>query len=313
MARALYRYALALTKPLIFNGQRLTHREGLLVEIDGQWGEIAPLPGFSRETLAQAEAEALDRLAALERGEPIAPQLASVQFGLDCARRAWPEHLPEAAAPYPLLQGTPAYLMVAIEVRLKAWRTAPPARLKLKVARYPLDEELALIKRLSERLPTTRLILDANGGFTREQALRFCARLPEGQVDYLEEPCAALADTQAVAEATGVAFALDETLSQQRPWQPHPQLAALVIKPTLVGSLSKCQALVERARALGLRVVVSSSFESDLGLGLLSRLAREWAPGQPPGLDTADSLAERITDERGAVLRERCQCLYRAE
>ncbi|KAE8438929.1 o-succinylbenzoate synthase [Vreelandella piezotolerans] len=310
MARALYRYALALTRPLTLNGERLTQREGLLVNIDGQWGEIAPLPGFSCETLAQAEAEALAYLAAFERGEVPTPQLASVQFGLGCARRAWPERLPQSPAPYPLLQGTPAHLMIEIEVRLKAWRTAPPERLKLKVARYPINEELALIKRISERLPTTRLILDANGGFTREQARRFCAGLPPGQIDYLEEPCAALTDTQAVAEATGVPFALDETLSRQRPWQAHPQLAALVIKPTLIGSLAACQALVERARALGLRVVVSSSFESELGLELLSRLAREWAPGEPPGLDTGGWLAGRLTDQRGAVMVERCRCLY---
>ncbi|MBZ5488444.1 o-succinylbenzoate synthase [Halomonas aquamarina] len=312
MARALYRYALALTQPLTFNGQRLTHREGLLVEIDGQWGEIAPLPGFSRETLAQAEAEALACLAASERGEAPTPQLASVQFGFDCARRAWAERLPESPAPYPLLQGTPAHLMIAIEVRLKAWRAAPPERLKLKVARYPINEELAVIKRLSKRLPTTRLILDANGGFSREQALHFCARLPAGQVDYLEEPCAALADTIAVAEATGVPFALDETLSRHLPWQAHPQLAALVIKPTLVGSLAACEALVERARALNLRVVISSSFESDLGLAGLARLAREWALGEPPGLDTGGWLSERLTDEHGAVMTERCRCLYRS-
>ncbi|MCP1328383.1 o-succinylbenzoate synthase, partial [Halomonas sp. 707D4] len=156
MARVLYRYSLALTKPLVLNGQRLTHREGLLVGIDGQWGEIAPLPGFSKETLAEAEAEALACLAALERGEPASPRLPSVQFGLGCARCTWPERLPEAATPYPLLQGTPAHLMIEIEVRFKAWRAAPPNRLKLKVARYPLAEELALIKRLCERLPTTR-------------------------------------------------------------------------------------------------------------------------------------------------------------
>lgn len=310
MTRALYRYSLALTKPLVLNGQRRTQREGLLVGIDGQWGEIAPLPGFSQETLAEAEAEVLACLAALERGEPASPRLPSVQFGLDCARRAWPEHLPEAVAPYPLLQGTPAHVMIEIEVRLKAWRAAPPERLKLKVARYPLDEELALIKRLSERLPTTRLILDANGGFSREQAMRFCAGLPAGQIDYLEEPCGELADTLTVAEATGVPFALDETLSRKRPWPPHPQLAALVIKPTLIGTLSACQALVARARALGLRVVVSSSFESELGLGVLSRLAREWAPNEPPGLDTAGWLAGRVTNARGEPLRERGHCLY---
>ena len=32
-------------------------REGLILEWNGNWGEIAPLPGFSRESLAEAKAE----------------------------------------------------------------------------------------------------------------------------------------------------------------------------------------------------------------------------------------------------------------
>ena len=53
MQLAFYRYSLPFRQPLMFKGQRLTNREGLLVSINGQWGEIAPLPGFSTETLAE--------------------------------------------------------------------------------------------------------------------------------------------------------------------------------------------------------------------------------------------------------------------
>ena len=98
MTLALYRYQLPFTQPLAFHGQLQVAREGLLVRIDDGWGEIAPLPGFSKETLADAQAEALDCLAQLARGQTPTPQLPSVQFGLDCARRSWPEQgapLPE--------------------------------------------------------------------------------------------------------------------------------------------------------------------------------------------------------------------------
>ncbi|MBR9903395.1 MAG: o-succinylbenzoate synthase [Gammaproteobacteria bacterium] len=310
MQLALYRYSLPLRQPLMFKGNRLASREGLLVSINGQWGEIAPLPGFSTETLAEAQAESLACLNAIKRGEKAAPTLPSVQFGFDCAQRLWPVNLPASLSPYPLLQGAPAELMLSLDTILTGWGALPPPRLKLKVARYAMEEELALIEQLAAQLPTTKLILDANGGWTREDARRFCERLPLAQIDYLEEPCAAFADTIAVADATGVAIALDETLSRREEWHCHPQLIALVIKPTLIGSLSDCAALVQRARTGNLRVVISSSFESDLGLGLLARLASEWAPNEPPGLDTGHWLTERVTDAAGLVMTDSLDCLY---
>ncbi|MEL7967212.1 o-succinylbenzoate synthase [Vreelandella neptunia] len=311
MQLALYRYSLPFRQPLMFKRERLANREGLLVSINGQWGEIAPLPGFSTETLAEAEAESLACLAALSRGEKALPTLPSVQFGFDCAQRSWPNNLPAPLPSYPLLQGSPAALIQSLPTA--NWQASPPSRLKLKVARYAMEEELALIEQLAARLPTTKLILDANGGWTREEAQRFCERLPLKQIDYLEEPCATFADTIAVAEATGVAIALDETLSRREEWNYHPQLKALVIKPTLIGSLSACEALVQRARADNLRVVISSSFESDLGLRLLSRLASVWAPDEPPGLDTGHWLTERVTTETGEMMTESLHCLSNME
>lgn len=222
MALALYRYSLPFRQPLMFKGQRLASREGLLVTINGQWGEIAPLPGFSTETLADATAESLACLAAIERGEKAKPTLPSVQFGFDCARHRWPAFLPAPLPPYPLLQGSPQALMSALPERVAQWQAAPPERIKLKVARYSSDAELALITSLARWLPNTRLILDANGGWQREQALRFCQQLSPAQVDYLEEPCATLADSIAVADATGIDIALDETLQRGTVWAPHP-------------------------------------------------------------------------------------------
>ncbi|MCH4811485.1 o-succinylbenzoate synthase [Vreelandella neptunia] len=313
MQLALYRYTLPFRQPLMFKGIRLARREGLLVTINGQWGEIAPLPGFSTETLAEAEAESLACLAAIKRGDKATPTLPSVQFGFDCAQRQWPAILSPLLRPYPLLQGAPAALLGNLDNIVAGWGDLPPTRLKLKVARYAMEEELALINQLATRLPSAQLILDANGGWTREEAQRFCTCLPLDHIDYLEEPCAAFADSIAVAEATGVSIALDETLSRQDAWYYHPQLKALVIKPTLIGSLNACQALVQRARADNLRVVISSSFESDLGLGQLARLASEWTPNEPPGLDTGHWLAERVTSAAGEVMTENMHCLFKME
>ena len=65
----------------------------------------------------------------------------------------------------------------------------------------------------------------------------------------------------------------------------EPGVRAVVIKPTLTGSLQKVQQQVAAAHALGLSVVISSSIESSLGLTQLARVAA-WLPQTIPGLDT---------------------------
>lgn len=295
MTLALYRYQLPFTQPLAFHGQLQVAREGLLVRIDDGWGEIAPLPGFSKETLADAQAEALDCLAQLARGQTPTPQLPSVQFGLDCARRSWPEQGAPLPEPYPLIQGSPQELLK----NWKQWLHETPPKAKLKVARYPMRDELALIRLLLDRRPNLKLVLDANQGWTREEAWAFCGHLDPNRIEYLEDLCVDFEDIAFVASRTGMPVALDELLAQGKPWEPIPQLRALVLKPTLLGALANSEALVARARELKLKVIVSSCFESGLGLGQLARLAGEWAPDQAPGLDTRRWLARDLLDKQG--------------
>ena len=67
-----------------------------------------------------------------------------------------------------------------------------------------------------------------------------------------------------------------------------------MIKPTLIGSIERCVALINQARALGLNAVLSSSIESSLGLTQLARLAQQYTPNVTPGLDTLDLMAYQV-------------------
>ena len=69
---------------------------------------------------------------------------------------------------------------------------------------------------------------------------------------------------------------------------------AVVIKPTLTGSLEKVQAQVAAARASGLEVVISSSIESSLGLTQLARIAAWLTPESIPGLDTLNLMQTQL-------------------
>lgn len=290
MIISLYRYRLPLSQPLRFRDQQIQEREGLLLKWNNSWGEIAPLPGFSNETLAQAQAEALLCLRSLKQGLPIEPQLPSVQFGFDCAKRTWPVQMNAPHAPYVLLLGTPDEVIW----NWREWLYDYPPKAKLKVARHPMRDEIAMVRELCRMAPKLKLVLDANGGWTREEAWTFMSHLNAANIDYIEDPCARIDDIRAVASHTGIPVAFDEILSTQPDWEPFPQLKALIIKPTLIGSLNRCKALVDRAHSLGMKVILSSCYESQLGNRLLAQLASEWAPEQAPGIDTLRYFAQSL-------------------
>ncbi|MGL5948637.1 MAG: o-succinylbenzoate synthase [Aeromonas sp.] len=308
MTYALYRYQLPLTAPLTFHGHTLAAREGLLVRINDGWGEIAPLPGFSKESLHEAQQAAIAALKELAAGRVPVLTLPSVQFGFDCAQRDWPALHDPLPAPYPLIQGEPQNLLK----NWKEWLHHTPTKAKLKVARYPMRDELALIRFLCDRMPQLKLVLDANQGWTREEAWSFCQHLDVNRIEYVEDPCADFADIAFVASRTHMPIALDEVLAQGQAWQPIPQLKALVLKPTLLGALVNSEALVARARELKLKVVISSCFESGLGLSHLARLAAQWAPNQAPGLDTQRWLARDLLGADGLPDRAQLTPLFTA-
>ncbi len=66
------------------------HKRGLILEIDSLFGEIAPLPGFSRETFEEALKETIEWIKTKKE-----PTLPSVRWGIECAQRPLkPVHLP---------------------------------------------------------------------------------------------------------------------------------------------------------------------------------------------------------------------------
>jgi O-succinylbenzoate synthase len=75
----------------------------------------------------------------------------------------------------------------------------------------------------------------------------------------------------------------------------HAYAGAVVLKPTLLGGVSRVLGLAEKAKALGMAAVVSSSYEGGVGMGALVALAASVGE-EPAGLDTYRALAEDVLD-----------------
>ncbi|WP_279022692.1 o-succinylbenzoate synthase [Gibbsiella quercinecans] len=288
---ALYRYQLPMEAGVVLRNQRLKTRDGLLLHLQqGEqqgWGEIAPLPGFSLETLAEAQSALLAWLPVwLRGGQPAESGLPAVAFGTSCALAELSGALPPQAdyRTAPLCTGDPDALF-ALLAALPGEKIA-----KVKVGLYEAVRDGMIVNMLLEALPDLKLRLDANRSWPLAKAQGFAKYVNPAwrdRIAFLEEPCKTRDESRAFAQATGIAIAWDESVRDADfVVQAEPGVAAIVIKPTLVGSLARCRVLVTQAHQAGLTAVISSSIESSLGLTQLARLAQWLTPGTVPGLDT---------------------------
>lgn len=290
-AAQLYRYQVPMDAGVALRERRLKTRDGLLVRLSDNggegWGEVAPLPGFSDETLDTALAAARDWLLAWQRGDSLPlPEVASVAFGLSMAQAELHGTLPEAGNYHaaPLCTGDPDELFARL-AGLHGEKVA-----KVKVGLYEAVRDGMVVNLLLEAIPDLTLRLDANRAWTPLKAQQFAKYVNPAyrpRIAFIEEPCKTPDDSRAFAAETGIAIAWDESL-RERDFSitAEPGLRAVVIKPTLTGSLQKIQQQVAQAHEQGLTAVISSSIESSLGLTQLARLAAWLTPGVTPGLDT---------------------------
>jgi O-succinylbenzoate synthase len=322
----LYRYSLPFSRPLTLGGYTLRHREGLLLRLSGDdgsegWGESAPLPGFSGESQGEAASQ-LRRLAGSmmgreatddwvdlhgEFGRELEGSAPSVRFGFELA--VWNLYgastgrtLPELVTPSPrdvvpvngLLSGSPAEVLA--EARLM--RDAGYRSVKLKVGARTVAEDAALVRTLGEELGEgISLRFDANRAWDYEEAAEFVGGTAGVRFEYVEEPLTDPVRLPGLVRKFGVPVALDESLVGLEPEKLEAFVVAFVLKPTLLGGVSRTLQVAERALRLGVTPVISSAYESGVGTAALVALAA--GIGDRPvavGLDTYRTMAEDVLE-----------------
>ncbi|RAU37522.1 o-succinylbenzoate synthase [Enterobacter sp. RIT418] len=300
MRRAqVYRWQIPMDAGVVLRDRRLKTRDGCFVHLQvGEregWGEVSPLPGFSLESLEDAQAALTAWVQAWRSGEsPSLPEMPSVAFGISCALAELNGTLPDAAnyRAAPLCTGDPDELFALLSA-MPGEKVA-----KIKVGLYEAVRDGMVANLLLEAIPDLRLRLDANRAWTPLKAQQFAKYVNpayRSRIAFLEEPCKTRDDSRAFARETGIAIAWDESLREADfEFVAEPGVSAVVIKPTLTGSLETVREQVAAAHALGLTAVISSSIESSLGLTQLARVAAWLTPDTVPGLDTLSLMQAQL-------------------
>lgn len=334
----IYKYTLALKQPLYVHKVEISQREGLMVHVTSKegaegFGEIVPLEGWSQENLNEAYEqvqfiistlvgehipEAIEKLdgkfQSWLEGVDLHP---SVQFGVEMAvlnlianvrnqplfkviSETGHDHVRVNA----LLQGT-RYDIVQQARKLKEDGFTA---MKLKVG-GSVEDSIAKVKAVSEVTQGKILLsLDANQSWSLEEAVQFGKGVDYGTISYIEEPLKNVYHIPSFYKETMIPVALDESLLRF----PLDELKGvegvdvLVLKPTVLGGIEKTWQIMQQAKGLGLEEVISSSFESGVGLLTLANLAGGASRDHAAGLDTLkwfrqDLLKEKLVIEGGKI------------
>lgn len=263
--------------PLRSKFRGINHREAVLFEGPRGWTEWSPFLEYEDEEAA------VWLRAAVEFGFHELPEIRQTKIGVNATLGSVKsKYMQDLLAPFGKFE-----------------------TVKLKVA-DPDDtiiDDLYRIIRLREFYPDAKIRIDANGGYSVQNAIELAKEIAiEGiELEYFEQPVktiAEMAEVKMKLSRIGIKVAADESVRKVSDPLAVAQANAadvLVLKAQPLGGIS---AAVDFAREAKLPVTVSSALETSIGISMGLHLAGALTlPSFDAGLGTVAMFEDDVCDE----------------
>ncbi|MFH1700508.1 MAG: o-succinylbenzoate synthase [Candidatus Zixiibacteriota bacterium] len=329
------KYSRKFVEPWVTSKGTYIFREGVIISIKTTegflgFGEAAPLPGYSPTGLISIE-KMLNEIMRQLPGVELSNDLPSIsgyiahicnsnsicRFALEsalCDAAARAKQLPlnkwlnpdaQSRVPVNYLIGKKSdnWVDIALEIKNKGYRAV-----KIKVGGDPYID-IDRVKQIRSVLPVEVAIrIDANQGWTYNQALHVLNQLRDAKIDYIEEPIGNPDGDKirALGEETDCPIALDESLFEI--FEPRNAIReamcdVIILKASQIGSLAGILDFYNLASLYNRRIVLTSTLETEVGIAAQLHLASLIGDNIPPcGFDTlrllenADPDLSRVRD-----------------
>jgi o-succinylbenzoate synthase len=301
---SLYAYKLPFKTPFKTGAGVFTHREGFILHFSARNSssvtEIAPLPGFSKETFQEVEKLIIsslpqwnDALKSFTTTEQLSSWLhsqnlpPSVEFGLSALGLDILSRLNHESVMNLLGFSTYTDLNLNFVIsagdtksRLKQLRDGYKTgfrtfKIKSDADTKPLFE---ILDSAHKKFPDIRFRVDANRSWDPEQALQILKKLKNYPVEYCEEPVlfGNILEFSKLCEQSPVPLALDESLGTVVSSDEviRNQLSdVIIIKPALFGSVFKIIETIDLSDSHNSTTVFTTTLESGVGRKITAWLA----------------------------------------
>lgn len=173
---------------------------------------------------------------------------------------------------------------------------ARTAKVKVAEPGQSLADDVARVEAVRALVPTVRV--DANGGWTLEEAVQAAIALTaSGALEYLEQPCATVAELAELRRRIKTPVAADESIRKATDPLAVAKAGAADIAVLKVAPLGGISPLLKIAGQIGIPVVISSAIDSAVGIAAGLRAAAALPELQYAcGLGTGSLFVEDIAD-----------------
>ncbi|VBA35053.1 o-succinylbenzoate synthase [Mycobacterium innocens] len=261
-------HVVALPMRVRFRG--ITTREVAVIDGPAGWGEFGPFLEYQPREAAAWLASAVE--AAYREPPPLRRDRIPINATVPAVAAA---EVPQVLARFP-------------GVRTAKVKVAEPGQ--------SLADDVARVNAVRQLVPTVRV--DANGGWSVTEAAEAAAALTaDGPLEYLEQPCATVAELAELRRRIDVPIAADESIRKADDPLAVAGAGAADIAVLKVAPLGGVSALLAIAAQLDIPVVISSALDSAVGIGQgLTAAAALPELRHACGLGTGGLFVEDVTD-----------------
>ena len=253
--------------PMKTNFRGINHREVAFFEGSQGWAEFSPFLEYSDEESSHWLA------CAIEAATQAPPTLYRSSIDVNATMPA----LNNQSEIADVLAGFPGCTTVKIKVGTNEKEDL---------------ERIATVRKLS---PQSKIRIDVNGLWSVDQAAKFLERC--GEIEYVEQPCATLAELRELKSRVDVKIVGDEVLRKSKnPFELDLDGAIdiVMLKVQPLGGIRNAHALAAHHK---LPVVVSSALESAVGINYGLTLAASFEEmSYDCGLGTGSLLAKNVAE-----------------
>ncbi|QXP74164.1 o-succinylbenzoate synthase [Tenacibaculum sp. AHE15PA] len=168
--------------------------------------------------------------------------------------------------------------------------------IKMKIGAIDFDTEINLLKSIRKEFSSKEITLrvDANGGFTPENALGKLNQLAELEIHSIEQPIkqGQWQEMASLCEKTPLPIALDEELigvftsEEKEKCIQTIQPQYIILKPSLVGGFKGSEEWISIAKKYNADNWITSALESNIGLNAIAQWTYVLNTKLPQGLGT---------------------------
>jgi o-succinylbenzoate synthase len=179
--------------------------------------------------------------------------------------------------------------------------------IKMKVGAIDFEKEISILSSIRSRFSKDELTLrvDANGAFTKENALEKLTHLAALDIHSIEQPIQAgdWETMKKLCKDSPLKIALDEELiginqlDDKNNLLDTIQPPFIILKPSLHGGIEGTKEWIEIAEAKGIQWWMTSALESNIGLNAICQLAAEYTANLPQGLGTGSLYTNNIESD----------------